>query len=139
VLLPELPLTPNGKVDRRALPAPDGESQLAAYVAPRNEIEMALCEVWQEVLKQERIGIEDSFFSLGGDSILAIRVVALLKSRGLAVGVNDIFQYQTIALLANQTRESLPEAESFIDTKQIAQMLTSARDEFNENTIEVIL
>jgi aryl carrier-like protein len=107
VLLAELPLTPNGKVDRRALPAPDGESQLAAYIAPRNEIEMALCEVWQEVLKRERVGIEDNFFSLGGDSILSIRVVALLKGRGIALGINDIFQHQTIALLAEHvTRQA---------------------------------
>ncbi len=100
VLLDELPLTPNGKVDRRALPAPDGESQLAAYVAPRNAVEQALCEVWQEVLKRERVGIDDNFFSLGGDSILSIRVVALLKSRGLTLGINEIFQHQTVALLA---------------------------------------
>src|SRR6185436_6476953 len=88
VLLDELPLTPNGKVDRRALPAPEGDSQLTAYVAPRNAIEQALCEVWQEVLKRERVGINDNFFTLGGDSILSIRVVALLKSRGIALGIN---------------------------------------------------
>jgi aryl carrier-like protein len=104
VLLDELPLTPNGKVDRKALPAPDGEGLSVAYVAPRNAIEQALCEVWQEVLKRERVGIEDNFFTLGGDSILSIRVVALLKSRGIAVGINDIFQHQTIALLAAQAR-----------------------------------
>ena len=104
VLLAELPLTPNGKVDRKALPAPAGESQQAEYVAPRNAVEQALCEVWQEVLKRERVGIEDNFFSLGGDSILSIRVVALLKSRGIALGINDIFQHQTIALLAAQAR-----------------------------------
>jgi acyl carrier protein len=139
VLLAELPLTPNGKVDRRALPAPDGESQLAAYIAPRNEIEMALCEVWQEVLKRERVGIEDNFFSLGGDSILSIRVVGLLKSRGIALSINDIFRYQTVAALATQARESLPHPESFIDSNRIAQMIISERDQFNENIIEAIL
>ena len=104
VLLAELPLTPNGKVDRRALPVPDGASVSAEYVAPRNAVEQALCEVWQEVLNRDQIGIEDNFFSLGGDSILSIRVVALLKGRGIALGINDIFQHQTIGLLAAQAR-----------------------------------
>ncbi len=139
VLLTELPLTPNGKVDRRALPAPESDMELAFYVAPRNAVEQALCEVWQEVLNRDQIGIEDNFFSLGGDSILSIRVVAMLKSRGIALGINDIFQYQTIALLATQARETLPESETFIDTNQIAQMLISERDELNENMIEAIL
>jgi aryl carrier-like protein len=139
VLLTALPLTPNGKVDRKALPAPDGESSSAIYVAPRNEIEQALCDVWQEVLNRDHVGIEDNFFSLGGDSILSIRVVALLKNRGIALGINDIFQHQTISLLATQASEIQPESQSSLHTDQVAQMLISARDEVNENTIEVIL
>jgi aryl carrier-like protein len=111
VLLDELPLTPNGKVDRRALPAPEGDSQLTAYVAPRNAIEQALCEVWQEVLKRERVGINDNFFTLGGDSILSIRVVAMLKTRGLTLGINEIFQHQTVALLADHVTQ---QADSLI-------------------------
>jgi len=138
VLLDHLPLTPNGKVDRKALPAPQSE-QLEVYVAPRNQIEQALCEVWQEVLNRDQIGIEDNFFSLGGDSILSIRVVALLKNRGIALGINDIFQFQTIALLATQAHEMHSEARSFINTNQIAQMLISDRDDFNEDIIEAIL
>jgi acyl-coenzyme A synthetase/AMP-(fatty) acid ligase/aryl carrier-like protein len=139
VLLDHLPLTPNGKVDRKALPAPETGSQLEVYVAPRNAIEQALCEVWQEVLNREPIGIDDNFFSLGGDSILSIRVVALLKNRGIALGINDIFQFQTIALLATQAHETHSESRSFINTNQIAQMLISERDDFNENIIEAIL
>jgi amino acid adenylation domain-containing protein len=111
VLLDELPLTPNGKVDRRALPAPEGDNQLTAYVAPRNAIEQALCEVWQEVLKRERVGINDNFFTLGGDSILSIRVVAMLKTRGLTLGINEIFQHQTVALLADHVTQ---QADSLI-------------------------
>src|SRR5262245_56074147 len=101
VLLESLPLTLNGKVDRKALPAPEGrDARESVYVAPRNEIERALCEVWQEALRQDRIGIRDNFFSLGGDSILSIRVVSMLKRRGIALAVKDIFQYQTIEEIA---------------------------------------
>src|SRR5205807_7202260 len=97
VLLEKLPLTGNGKVDRKGLPAPEGNAiGKAEYVGPRNEIERAMCGIWQEVLKRERVGVEDNFFSLGGDSILSIRVVSMLKSRGLVIGVKDIFKYQTV-------------------------------------------
>ncbi|HLM54863.1 MAG TPA: amino acid adenylation domain-containing protein, partial [Pyrinomonadaceae bacterium] len=103
VALAGLPLTPNGKVDRRALPAPEAEHAYSApYVAPRNEAERAICEVWQDVLKFERVGVDDNFFTLGGDSILSIRVVSLLKARGVSVEIKDIFQHQTVAQLARQ-------------------------------------
>ncbi len=113
VLLEKLPLTANGKVDRKALPAPEGGAgQEAMYVAPRNAVEQALCEIWQEVLKREQVGVEDNFFSLGGDSILSIRVVSMLKSRGIVVDVKDIFKYQTIGQLATQAQISLNTAET---------------------------
>src|SRR6185503_11765403 len=108
VRLDELPLTPNGKVDRKALPAPeDGQAQATQYVAPRNAVEEAICDVWQQVLRRERVGIEDNFFNLGGDSILSIRVVSMLKARGVSIEVKDIFQHQTVALLALQAREGV--------------------------------
>ena len=103
VILDELPLTPNGKLDRKALPAPEGgDVQAALYVAPRNATEQAMCEVWQEVLKLDRVGVEDNFFGLGGDSILSIRIVSMLKSRGIVFDVRDIFKHQTIEQLAAQ-------------------------------------
>src|SRR5262249_30723479 len=105
-------LTPNGKVDRKALPAPDAKQAWAAqYVAPRNAVERAICEVWQEVLNREQIGVEDNFFSLGGDSIISIRVVATLQERGISVEVKDIFQNQTVAQLAAQARQGSATAE----------------------------
>jgi len=75
------------------------------YVAPRNAIEQAMCEVWQEALKAEQVGIRENFFSLGGDSILSIRVVAMLKGRGILVEIKDIFQHQTIERLAEHARD----------------------------------
>ena len=111
VLIHELPLTANGKVDRKALPAPEGAEAGSAYAEPGNEIERALCEVWQQVLRQKRVGVRDNFFSLGGDSILSIRVVAQLRDRGIELKVRDIFRYQTVEQLAAQAVLSGPAAE----------------------------
>ncbi|WP_139140591.1 AMP-binding protein, partial [Pseudomonas aeruginosa] len=72
-LLPAMPLTPNGKIDRKALPDIDVTAS-EAYVAPRNELELALAGIWQEVLGIARIGVHDNFFELGGDSILSMQV-----------------------------------------------------------------
>ncbi|HVS01107.1 MAG TPA: amino acid adenylation domain-containing protein, partial [Thermoanaerobaculia bacterium] len=100
VALPALPLTPNGKVDRKALPAPGTDRSDLEYVAPRTEEEEVLAAVWAQVLGLERVGVEDNFFALGGDSILSLRVVALAGERGLAIALPDLFQHQTIAELA---------------------------------------
>jgi aryl carrier-like protein len=109
-------------VDRRALPAPEaGDAYSAPYVAPRNGTEEAICEVWQEVLKYERVGIEDNFFSLGGDSILSIRVVSLLKKRGLSVEIKDIFQHQTVSLLAEHISDQAQQVISRLSNEAAEQ------------------
>ncbi|MEA2695279.1 MAG: hypothetical protein QOJ16_4666, partial [Acidobacteriota bacterium] len=102
VFLAALPLNPNGKVDRRALPAPAPERPAldSAYVAPRGRVEEILTEVWAEVLRLPRVGIEDNFFALGGDSILTIQVVARCRERGVEVAPQQIFRHQTVAALA---------------------------------------
>ena len=78
VFLESLPLTPNGKVDRLALPAPDrSRPELeVAYAAPRSDIETLLAKIWAEVLAIDRVGIDDNFFDLGGDSLVASRVIS---------------------------------------------------------------
>jgi amino acid adenylation domain-containing protein/non-ribosomal peptide synthase protein (TIGR01720 family) len=102
VRLAELPLTANGKVDRKALPAPSSAAQEAsdAYVAPRDVVEEALCEVWAEVLRVERVGVRDNFFELGGDSILSIQVIARAGRRGVRVTPRQLFEHQTVEALA---------------------------------------
>jgi amino acid adenylation domain-containing protein len=99
VVLPALPLTRTGKIDRRALPDP-GRVEERESAAPRNAVEEALAQVWAEVLRRERVGIHDNFFELGGDSIRTIQVVARSRKLGVKVAARQIFQYQTIAELA---------------------------------------
>ncbi len=102
VILDALPLTANGKVDRKQLPAPAWEQMLNAgsYVAPRNEVERSLTAIWEEVLGIEQVGIHDNFFELGGDSIVSIQIIFRCTQAGLKLTPKDLFDHQTIALLA---------------------------------------
>jgi amino acid adenylation domain-containing protein/non-ribosomal peptide synthase protein (TIGR01720 family) len=98
--LPELPLTPNGKVDRRSLPEPDKAAAAKEYVAPRDDKEAAFAEIWAAVLGLERVGINDDFFEIGGDSLLVIRVVTKANKAGLGITTKQLFQNRTVADLA---------------------------------------
>ena len=99
VVLERLPLTPNGKLDRRALPAPELRSASGA-AAPRTPQEELLCALFAEVLGLERVGIDDNFFALGGDSIVSIQLVSRARKAGLAITPRAVFQHQTVAGLA---------------------------------------
>ncbi|MGQ5207111.1 plipastatin non-ribosomal peptide synthetase PpsC [Bacillus subtilis] len=90
-----LPLTSNGKLNRKALPEPNFTSK-QTYDPPRNDLEDQLVLIWQEVLGIQRIGIEDSFFELGGDSIKALQVSARLGRYGLSLQVSDLFRHPKI-------------------------------------------
>ena len=101
VVLPALPLTPSGKVDRKALPAPDGTHlPRSPYAAPRNEVERTLASLWEQVLHVDRVGVQDNFFSLGGDSLLGLRVVSQARQAGLDLTIRQLLQFQTVAGLA---------------------------------------
>ena len=99
VVLDRLPLTPNGKLDRRALPAPEARVGSVRRVArtPQEEI---LCGLFAEVLGLERVGIDDNFFALGGDSIMSIQLVSRARKAGLVITPRAVFQHQTVAALA---------------------------------------
>jgi len=102
VPLAALPVSPDGKVDRKALPDPAAaRAALAGSASPRDATEELLAGIWREVLGLEQVGIHDNFFSLGGDSILSIQVVARARRAGLAVTPRQLFENQTIAGLAS--------------------------------------
>ncbi|HET9362164.1 MAG TPA: amino acid adenylation domain-containing protein [Vicinamibacterales bacterium] len=102
VTLDAWPFTPNGKIDRRALPAPEqSRPELeTAFIAPRDPREKTLAAIWSRVLGVDQLGVHDSFFHVGGDSILAIQIVARANEAGLRLTPRQIFEHQTIAELA---------------------------------------
>ena len=99
VVMDALPMTVNGKLDTRALPAPEYEDA-DHYRAPGNAIEEILAGIYAQVLGLERVGVDDSFFDMGGDSILSMQVVARARAAGLRCRPRDIFVQQTVARLA---------------------------------------
>ncbi len=102
VPLSAMPLTVNGKIDRAALPDPRirRRSATGEYVAPRNEIETIIAQIWQAVLGVDQVGIEDRFTDLGGDSILNIQIVSRARSRGIEFSPQELFEARTIANLS---------------------------------------
>ncbi|MFL5071599.1 MAG: amino acid adenylation domain-containing protein, partial [Xanthobacteraceae bacterium] len=113
VVLDRLLLTPNGKLDRRALPAP--AKTIHAERLPRTPQEEVLCRLFAEILGVERVGIDDNFFALGGDSIVSIQLVSRARKAGLVITPRSVFQHQTVAALAGiatcveETASALPD------------------------------
>jgi acyl-CoA synthetase (AMP-forming)/AMP-acid ligase II len=109
VLHAALPLTPNGKLDRAALTGPDFTADRARYRAPRTERERSLCELFEAVLRLPRVGVEDDFFRLGGDSLLATRLVGRIRSAlGADLTVRDLFDAPTVDLLVGRLGSDTP-------------------------------
>ena len=92
-------------MDRRRLPAPDWSAAASGeHLAPRTEAERILAEIWCALLGVERVGVEDNFFMLGGDSILSIQVVSRARRAGLTLTPRDLFRHPTVAALARRHR-----------------------------------
>ena len=119
-----LPVTRNGKIDRKALPDPEGDGLLQKeYLAPVTETEKLLAEIWQGLLKAEKVGVNDNFFELGGHSLLVVKMVAVIKKQfGLAIPIPVLFQFPTVRELAN-----------YMDWEN-----TSSTGEEDESTFEII-
>ncbi|QIS21062.1 amino acid adenylation domain-containing protein [Nocardia terpenica] len=105
-VLEELPLTSSGKVDRRALPAP--RFTPSEYHAPSTPVEELVAAVFSEVLGKDRVGVDDDFFALGGDSILSIQLVARAKDRGALFTPRQVFEARTVAGLARVAESVAP-------------------------------
>jgi aryl carrier-like protein len=103
VRLESMPLTSNGKLDRKGLPAPEGDAYaVQEYEAPEGETETVLAGIWEELLHVERVGRHDNFFALGGHSLLAVTLMERMRRRGLVVDVRSIFATPTVAGLASE-------------------------------------
>ncbi|UUQ65882.1 amino acid adenylation domain-containing protein [Pseudomonas fuscovaginae UPB0736] len=106
ILLERLPLTPNGKVDRKALPAPQADLSQSLYLAPQTPLEQALAQIWQAVLKVERVGLGDNFFELGGHSLIATQVISRVR-QGLEVELplRALFEADNLAEFAERVAQ----------------------------------
>ncbi|HEX9937882.1 MAG TPA: amino acid adenylation domain-containing protein, partial [Longimicrobium sp.] len=106
VALDRLPLNANGKVDRKALPVPEYAAGADRYVAPRTPVEEVLAGIWAEVLRLERVGVEESFFDLGGHSLLATQVVARVRGVfGVELPLRALFEGPTVEGMAGRVEE----------------------------------
>ncbi|GCE09114.1 hypothetical protein KDAU_64430 [Dictyobacter aurantiacus] len=101
VTLPLLPLTNNGKLDRKALPIPDTRSNSSGkpYAAPRTPTEQKLVQIWEQMLGITKVGINDNFFEIGGNSLHVVRLVAKAAKLGITITIKQIFECPTIARL----------------------------------------
>jgi amino acid adenylation domain-containing protein len=106
ITIDNIPLTSNGKVARSALPEPKGISD-EEHIAPKDDIEEALCRIWEELLEIEKVGIKDNYFQLGGDSIKAIRLLSSINQKlDGHLKIADLFVNQTIETLSAVIRLS---------------------------------
>jgi acyl carrier protein len=105
VVLDALPLTPNGKLDRASLPAPDF-GNVSTYRAAGNPTQESLCAIFAEVLGVPRVGIDDSFFELGGQSLSAMRLISQVRARlGVELPIAVLFDAPTVAGLEQRLAE----------------------------------
>lgn len=131
IVLAALPVTANGKVDREALPDPDFSGRVS-YREPRTEVERALCELFAEVLGLERVGVDDSFFEIGGDSIYSVKLAARATRAGMAFSVVEVFEHRTPAGLATIVDSGGEPAAGSADPVSDSDLLDLGQDEIDE-------
>jgi amino acid adenylation domain-containing protein len=121
VAVERLPLSPNGKVDRAALPAPAPEAPVSVEL-PKTHLEQELTDLWKRILRTERVGLDDNFFDLGGDSLLVIAVHSnLQKMFQLEIPVTDLFEFTTVRSLARHLGKQEPDGASLTEARKRAQ------------------
>ncbi|MCP2166909.1 non-ribosomal peptide synthetase [Goodfellowiella coeruleoviolacea] len=139
VALDALPLSPNGKLDRKALPAPGTARPTleAAYLAPRTPVEEVLAELWSTVLDIDRVGVRDDFFELGGYSLAATRIAALVgETFGVDVPLRAVFEAPTVAEQAAVLVAAGGEQD--VDVTAIAQMALDI-EQLGEDEVAALL
>ncbi|AJE81512.1 amino acid adenylation domain-containing protein [Streptomyces albus] len=145
VVLDRLPLTRNGKIDRAALPATPAPRAAAGDQGAGTPEEEKLCELFARVLGLPAVGVQDSFFDLGGDSIVSIQLVSRARDAGLTITPRDIFQHKTVAALAavarSRTERTAEAAGAGIGTVELLPVAHWLRerggpvDEFEQNVL----
>jgi amino acid adenylation domain-containing protein len=114
IMIEEFPKLPNGKTDLNRLPAPSISKNQENSEGPRTEVEKTLHHIWQEVLKQKEISINDNFFDIGGDSLLSIQMVAKARLEGIEMLASALFSHQNIKKLASHIEDNASSDESQI-------------------------
>ena len=129
VRLDAFPLTPNGKIDRQALPVPTAVAA-TAYVAPRNDVETVLANLWAEILKLPRVGIHDNFFELGGHSLLATQLVTRMRQAlRIQLPLRALFDAPTVAKMTHIVLQSPNERARVEKVAQLLIKLSQLSDE----------
>jgi len=139
--LEKFPLTPNAKLDRKALPRPEGKRPLLSqeFIAPRTAVEKQLASLWCELLKLEEVGIDDSFFDLGGNSLAAVRMVSSYHTRfEREIPAVKLFQYPTIAKLAEFLTEREADSGFLAQAENRARHRRSQHDNDGDRDVAVI-
>jgi acyl carrier protein len=134
VVLDELPLTPNGKIDSKALQASElTHLELQEYIAPRNETEQALADIWTEILGVDRVGIHDSFFDLGGNSLSVIRLVGRVENTfDVRLELRLLFSKSTLAELADHVIQRVMESVTAMNEAELMAVYNKERHEGSE-------
>ncbi len=133
VFLEQFPLTSNGKVARGRLPEPQLTDE-ENYLAPSNELEEKLQGIWQEQLRVDRIGIRDNFFAVGGDSMKAISLISKINQElSLSVNIADLYEYQTIELVANYIQLHIEEQVSVAEREDIMDEFAALKERFTSD------
>lgn len=137
ILIDRMPLTPNGKLDRRALPEPEQIKRIERkFIAPRTPVETKLSEIWQKVLKLERVGIYDNFFELGGHSLLLTQVAAQVYSLfGVELPLREMFEVPTIVDMVEAIAARQLEHQ---DETELAAMVAELQG-LSANEIQILL
>ncbi|MBP5203582.1 MAG: AMP-binding protein, partial [Candidatus Methanomethylophilaceae archaeon] len=142
VSLESIPRNVNGKVDRRALPDPDVSSLKAEYAAPRNEGERKVCEAMATILGAERVGIDDDFIRLGGDSLKAVRLAAACRSMGITVPAQEVIARRTVRSLSPMISSAVdagpysgPVGLSPVQERFMSSGTASQRDRHNQSVV----
>ncbi|TCP66053.1 amino acid adenylation domain-containing protein [Baia soyae] len=120
MVVERIPLTVNGKIDLRALPGPDfgRMTRTHTYIPPESEEERIMTEIWEHVLQVERVGVEDNYFELGGDSIRSLQVLYQAREEGIHFAMQDLFKYRTVRSIVKAWKQRDQIKEESLDMNE---------------------